>query len=437
MLFKNITVIDENYQAVPHQNILVEGNKIVSIGSEMPQGEVGEVYDGTGKIAVPGLFNLHCHVPMTLLRGYGEGLPLQNWLFDKMFPFEDLLSAEDVYWGSLLGIAEMLRSGVCSFSDMYFHMPAVAQAVDESGIKANLAHGSASGGKADCPFKEAAGYAGTLKLLDYVKPLSHDRIIVDASIHAEYTSGPVLCREVAAFAKEHHLRMQVHVSETKKEHEDCKRNRGMTPTAWFSSLGVFDVPAVAAHCVWVEDNDIALLAKHNVTVSYNPSSNLKLGSGIAPLRALRQAGIQTVFGTDGAASNNNLNMLEEIHLGAMVQKGAEQDPLFLSTADILTMACQNGALAQGRPDCGALKAENRADILIFDTNRAHMQPVIEPLSNLLYSAQSDDIVLNMVDGKVLYRDGAYLTIDIEKVLANTKQIVNEKLMRLEGKRVFE
>ena len=210
----------------------------------------------------------------------------------------------------------------------------------------------------------------------------------------------------------------------------------MTPTAWFSELGVFDVPAVAAHCVWVDENDIALLAKHNVTVSYNPSSNLKLGSGIAPLRALRQAGVRTVFGTDGAASNNNLNMLEEIHLGAMVQKGAQQDPLFLSTADVLTMACRNGALAQGREDCGALKPGNRADILIFDTNRAHMQPVIEPLSNLLYSAQSDDIVLNMVDGKVLYRDGAYLTIDIEKVLANTKRIVNEKLTQLEGKKSF-
>ena len=437
MLFKNITVIDENYQAVAHQNILVEGNKIVSIGSQIPQGEVGEVYDGTGKIAVPGFFNLHCHVPMSLLRGYGDGLPLQNWLFDKMFPFEALLSEDDIYWGSLLGIAEMLRSGVCSFSDMYFHMPAVAKAVHESGIKANLSHGSSSGGKADCPFKEAAGYTGALNLLDYVKPLSHDRIIVDASIHAEYTSGPMLCRQAADFAKEHHLRMQVHLSETKREHEECKKNRGMTPAAWFADLGVFDVPTIAAHCVWVEENDIALLAKHKVTVAYNPSSNLKLGSGIAPIKALRQAGVRTVFGTDGAASNNNLNMLEELHLGAMIQKGAQQDPLFLSSADVLTMACRNGALAQGREDCGALKAGNRADILVFDTNRAHMQPVIEPLSNLLYSAQSDDIVLNMVDGKVLYKDGAYLTLDIEKVLANAKRIVNEKLMKLEGKSIFE
>jgi len=438
MLFKNITIIDENYKAVPHQNILVRKNKIAYIGADIPAGDMsddaGDVYDGTDKIAVPGFFNLHCHAAMTLLRGYGEGLPLYNWLFDKMFPFEATLGDEDIYYGAQLGIAEMIRSGACSFNDMYFCMPSVARAVDEAGFKANLSHGSSTNnGKDDCRFTESNGYAGTMGLLDYVKTLDHDRIHVDAAIHAEYTSGPALCRDVAAFAKEHKLHMHVHISETKKEHDECKERRGMTPTKWFAELGILDVPTTAAHCVRVEPEDMEILASHGVTVSFNPSSNLKLGSGIAPIRSLRDAGVKIGFGTDGVASNNNLNMLEEITLGAMVQKGVEHDPLFLSTSEIFAMACKNGADAQGRPDCGAIKVGNRADILVFDTDRPHMQPMIDPVSNILFSAHSDDIVLNMVDGKILYKDGEYLTLDIEKIIANVKRIVNEKLIKLEGK----
>lgn len=429
MLFQDITLIDENYGAVPHANILVEDGRIAAITKEAPAGYAGEVYDGRDKIAAPGFYNTHCHVPMSLLRGYGEGLPLHRWLTERMFPYEELLSEEDIYWGALLGISEMLASGAASFTDMYFHMEDVARAVMDSGIKANLCHGVSAGGKEDAAYAETPGRANTLALMEVAKN-SGGRIIADVGLHAEYTSGPRLGREVAEFAKEHGLRVHLHLSETKKEHEEAKTRRGMTAAAWFASLGLFDVPVNAAHCVWVEPGDIELLAKHGVTAAHCPSSNLKLGSGIAPLYELRRAGVRVGIGTDGAASNNNLNVLEEVNLAAMVQKGVRQDPLFLSMAEVFGMACQNGALAQGRADCGAIKVGNRADIVVYSTDAPHMLPVIDPASNVLYSAQKDDIVMNMVDGRVVYKDGSYPFIDIEKVKYHARRIAAEKLALL-------
>lgn len=427
MLFKNICFIDENYQAKPNMNIIVKDSIISYIGKDIPSDYNGEIYDGNGKIAAPSFFNIHCHSPMGLLRGYGEGLPLQNWLFDKMFPFEALLTGEDVYWGSLLGIAEMIKSGACSFTDMYFFMTDIAKAVNESSFKANLSHGTSCAGQADSKFADTNGYKGTLELTKYVSSLSHDRIITDMALHAEYTCGDNLCREVADFAKEHNMRMHIHLSETKKEHEEAKVRRGMTPAEWFESLGVLDVPTTAAHCVWVEDSDMEILARHGVTVAHCSSSNLKLGSGIAPVKKMLEHGISVGIGTDGAASNNNLNVLEEVNLAALVQKGANQDPMFLSTSDIFKLACFNGAKSQGRKSCGAIKVGNRADITVYDTHSANLMPVIDPASNILYSAQDSNIVLNMVDGKILYKNGAFTTIDIEKVLYHAEKIATEKL----------
>lgn len=411
----------------------MERGRISAITKEAPQDYKDETYDGRGKIAAPGFFNIHCHAPMTLLRGYGEGLPLQEWLFDQMMPYENLLSEEDIYWGALLGVAEMLASGAVSFTDMYFKVSAVARAVSESGIKANLSYGTSAGGKSDAAVADTPSLAGARALLEASRATG-GRIVADVGLHAEYASGPRLCREVAAFAKERGLRIHLHLSETKKEHEEAKARRGMTPAAWFEATGILDAPVTAAHCVWVDEEDIDLLSRHDVTVAHCPSSNLKLGSGIAPIHALRKAGIPVGIGTDGAASNNNLNMLEEVNLAALVQKGARRDPLFLSAAEIFEMACLNGARSQGRPDCGAIKVGNRADIVIYDTDSPHMLPLIDPVSNVLYSAQRDDIALNMVDGQVVYKNGVYTFIDIEKVKYNARRIAAEKLALLAGAR---
>ncbi|WP_312641705.1 amidohydrolase [Hydrogenoanaerobacterium sp.] len=430
MLFKNITIIDENYEAQEHMNLLTDGKKITYIGKDMPAGYEGEIYDGSNKVAMPGFFNIHCHVPMTLIRGYGEGLPLHRWLHERMFPFEALLTPEDMYWGGLLGMAEMIASGAVSFTDMYMEMDGISKAVEESGMKANLSHGC-SAFSDDVHFTDVNGYKGIHYLMDYVKNANHDRIIGDTSLHAEYTSTETLVHEIAQFAKENHLNMHTHISETQKEHEECKQRRGgLTPVQFFNKCGVFDVPTTAAHCVWIEGEDFDIMKEKGVTACHCPSSNLKLGSGIAPVKKMLEKGIRVGIGTDGAASNNNLNSLEEVNLASILQKGANNDPLFLGPQQLLELACRNGALSQGRADCGSIKVGNRADIVVYDLDKPHLQPVFDVLSNIMYSAQSGDICLSMIDGNVVYKNGVFTGIDLEKVLFHVNRIKDEKLAQL-------
>lgn len=432
MLFRDITLLDENFCIKRHQNVVTEDSRITYIGSEAPQYD-GFVFDGRGKVALPGFYNIHCHVPMTLLRGYGEGLPLHRWLTERVYPFEALLTDDDVYWGSLLGCAELLRSGCVSFTDMYMRPESISRAVMECGIKANLSNGSLT-------FNANAHYGPGCKDYDamesFLSLLSKaerpdGRVRADASLHAEYTSHEAFVREVAAYAKERGLRMHLHLSETQKEHEECKaRHGGLTPAAYLEKCGAFDVPTTAAHCVWVEDADMDILARHGVTVATCTSSNLKLGSGIARIKELTQRGVRVGIGTDGASSNNNLNMLEETTLCSMLHKGVNRDPMFLDAAETLRMACQNGALSQGREDCGCLKVGNRADIAVFRMDSPHMQPVYDEAANVLYAAGAEDVCLTMVDGQVVYHDGVYSHIDIERVLHEVGRIRDEKLKLL-------
>lgn len=426
-LFRDITVVGEGYQVSQGMNILVEGERIVSIGPKAPDGFAGEVYDGRGKVAMPGFYNTHSHVPMTLLRGYGEGLPLREWLFGRMIPFEALLSDEDCYWGSLLGIAEMLSSGIVSFTDMYMHTPGIVRAVTESGIKANLSHGYSTH-LSTARFVDSPAGEGTRYLMEAAKDCPGGRLVADASVHAEYTFGEgIVAAEIGDFCEKAGLRLQVHISETKQEHEACKRQRGVTPTRFFDDFGLFRVPTTAAHCVWLDEGDFEILARRGVTVAHCPSSNMKLGSGVAPIAKMIERGIRVSIGTDGAASNNNLNGLEEVNLAAMVQKGTTGNPLFLGPSALLELACRNGALSQGRDDCGTIAAGNRADIVVYDLEAAHLQPVYDVLSNLLFAGQASDIALTMVDGRILYRDGEYATIDMGRVIAEAKRIRAEKL----------
>ena len=428
MLFKNIAYADESYTLQTGGYIATQGNRITYIGSEAPAEYTGDVFDGQNHVALPGFFNAHCHVPMVLLRGFGEGLPLQRWLEERMFPFEDLLTADDMYWGSLLGIAEMLASGCVSFTDMYMEVESLCRAVQESGIKANLCHGATGG--ADTHYADTWGGRATQSLMQYMKSAPNDRILADVGIHAEYTSDALICREAACFAEENGMRIHTHISETRKEHEECKQRRGMTVTQWFLQNGVLEVPASVAHCVWVEDEDMDILAAKGATVGHCPSSNLKLGSGIARVKTMVEKGVRVAIGTDGAASNNNLNVLEEVSLASLLQKGATMDPLFMGTAQTLEMACRNGALGQGRTDCGALKVGNRADIVLYDLDGPALQPRLDVLSNVLYSAQANAVALTMVDGEVVYENGEYKNIDIEKVKYHAGHIANEKVEKL-------
>ncbi len=429
MLFKNTTLIDENYQVQKHMNILVENQQITYIGKKQPANPSGEVYNGENKLIMPGFFNNHCHVPMTLLRGYGEGLPLDRWLNERIFPFEGLLTQEDIYWGSQLGIAEMIKSGVVGFTDMYLKLKGIGRAVRESGIKANISYGAMTFDQEK--FSNTQAYQETLEMLDYIKDLEDDRLKIEASVHGEYTSNPGFVEEIVEFSKDYQLGIHAHMSETESEVKQCKiRHKGLTPVQYFDQHGVFSRPTTGAHCVWLEEVDYGILKNKGVTVAHCPSSNMKLASGIAPIQKMLDHGISVTIGTDGAASNNNLNMLEEINLASMLQKVSTLNPLALGPQKLLELACRNGALAQGRINCGSIQVGNKADLFIVDLDKPHLQPVHDVLSNMIYSAQSDDICLTMVNGKILYQDGEYQTIDIEKVLFNVKQIKDEKIKLL-------
>lgn len=434
MLFHDIALIDPQGQTREHMDVHVQGAYIEAIEPcQTDRHEIGEpgdeIYDGRGKLLIPGLVNNHSHVPMVLTRGYGEDLTLYDWLFKRIFPFEALLTEEDMYWGALLGIAEMLSGGTVSFTDMYMRIGGIFRAVVESGIKASLSNGLT--GDAATVLEKTAWYQETETLIRDART-SGGLVLANASLHAQYTSAPELVRQIADYAREKDLPMHVHLSETQGEHEECKAKYGKTPSRYFADLGLFDVPTTAAHAIFIEGEDYDILKDKGVTLSHQPSSNLKIGSGIADVKSWRDHGIRVTFGTDGAGSNNNLDMIEEVTLGSFLAKGLHRDPLLFSTGELLTFASRNGALAQGREDTGLLESGYRADLAVVDMNSLKFQPVFDYGTSLFTNANASDVVLTMVDGKVLYRDGQFTTIDIERVVDQVYRIRDEKLARLAG-----
>lgn len=403
-------------------DVAVEGAYITAIGADLPAAAEDKLIDGRGDLMLPGFVNTHCHAAMTLFRGYGEDLPLSRWLNERIFPAEDRLTNESVYWGSLLAIAEMIRNGITSFSDMYFFCADTARAVLESGIKANLSRSLVSFADGiklaeDDRFKEAVALA------DEFHGAGEGRIKVDFSVHAEYTNRPDYCAAVGEYAAAHGFGMQIHLSETEDEHNACIERHGKTPAAFFADLGVFAAPTTAAHCVWVTDADIEILRTHGVTAAHNPTSNLKLGSGVMPLRKLLDGGVNVALGTDGAASNNTLDILRELRLAAILHKGVNRRADITTAAEMLPLATENGAKAQGRADCGRIAVGARADLILLDLSAPHNMPVYDLDATVAYSAEAADVRLTMVDGRILFADGAYTSIDIDRLRHEAGRVI--------------
>lgn len=428
MLFSDITVLNENFEACAHKYVGIAGDKITYIGEVTPQTDFGEVYDGKNRLLMPAFCNAHSHAAMTLLRGYAENLPLQRWLTERVFPFEDKIKDEDAYYSTALAIAEMLRTGTVSFTDMYFFSENVIRAVGESGIKCNF--GRAITSFTDCDISEIPSFRESEDLIKTYHNAFDGRLKIDMSLHAEYTNRRTVIEQFAESVKAHHLRAHIHLSETEKEHEECKaRHGGLTPTELFDACGVFDVPTTAAHCVWVSESDMDILKAKGVTVATNPASNLKLGSGVCHVNALLQKGIRVALGTDSVASNNNLDMFKEMYLCALLPKGFCRRPDIVSERDVLKIATVNGWQSQGRADSGVIAVGKKADLIAVDSDTVHMCPHNDTVNNLVYAASGEDVVLTVADGKVLYRDGEYTTLDIEKIKyeveARTKRIQKE------------
>ena len=420
-ILKNATLLPEYGYENRRVHLLIENKRIASIGEVLPEAPDAEVIDCKGDLLIPAFYNTHCHAAMTLFRGYGEDLPLQRWLEERIFPAEDRLTHKSVLAGTRLAIAEMIRNGIASFSDMYMFEDAVAEAVLESGMKANLSRSFVS-------FDPNADLAGDFRFEEFLS-LAKDyhgtddgRILVDMSLHAEYTNQPRYCRQVADYAVSHGFGMQIHLSETEKEHLECIGRHQKTPTEFFCDVGVLDVRTTAAHCVWVSDGDLAILAEKGVSVAHNPVSNLKLGSGVMPLRKMLDVGINVTLGTDGVASNNRLDLLREMQTAAILHKGVNRDPAITVAAEMLSLATRNGALAQGRSDCGRVEVGQRADLVLIDRNSLHNMPSYDDYAMLAYSADRSDVLLTMVDGRILYRNGAYTLIDEERLRYECKEV---------------
>ncbi|GHU70000.1 5-methylthioadenosine/S-adenosylhomocysteine deaminase [Clostridia bacterium] len=370
-----------------------------------------EIIDGHRCLAIPALANAHTHAAMTLLRGAGSDLNLHDWLTTAIFPAEDRLTAGFCRTGATLGFMEMLRFGVSACADMYMFMDASGEAAAATGIRAVLARSIVGGEDGD-----GGRLAESVAMAKAWHGAEHGRIRAMMAPHAEYTSTPAIIRAIRDTAVELGLGVHVHISETHAEVEGCRQRRnGLTPPAYFASLGLFDVPTLAAHCVALTEDDMDILAAHNVAVCHNPVSNLKLASGVSDVPQLLRKGVSVCLGTDGAASNNNLNLWEELRLMSILHKGVTGDPCVISPAQTFHASTLAGMRAMGYNKVGLLKTGWRADIALIDRSGPHHQPLIDPAADLVYSTQGSDVRLTMVDGIIRYHDGQWPGIDAQAV----------------------
>lgn len=420
-------LMDEENTLLDPAYVVVEGERIAAVSSTRPQGPFAQEIDCGGNVLMPGLVNAHTHIPMTLMRGYAGGCDLHTWLNDWIFPAEAKLDDRAVRAGADLALAELIAGGVTTIADMYMHTPAIAQAVLAAGISANLSCGGVYFG-APGDFSPAAcpDCDHQRQLTEEFHGAGNGQILVDASIHGEYTSNVPLWQWMADYAQRKGLGMHVHVSETQSEHEGSLTRWGLTPFRILDRYGVWDTRAIAAHCVWTTEDDWAGMAEKGVACVHNPVSNLKLGSGVAWIPAMKAAGVPIALGTDGVSSNNNQDMFEEMKFAAVLHNGVTRDPLALLPQDVLAMATREGAKALGR-QTGRIAPGYVADLILVDFTRPHLTPCHSVMDHLVYAAHGSDVVMNMARGKIIYKDGTFLTLDLEKIQAEVKSYALPRL----------
>lgn len=395
--------------------ILLQDDRIASLGEGPHPHDMraDHIVSGKGKVILPGLVNTHCHAAMSLLRGYGDDLALQVWLQEKMWPNEAKFGPEGVRAGTYLSILEMIKSGTTCFVDMYDHMNEVAQAVETSGLRAVLTRGVIGNWcpeeVAQAKLKEATAFARDWH------GRANGRITAMMSPHAPYTCSPSYIEQIVQIAHDLNLPVHTHMSETRHEVAENEREFGARPVEHLLKCGVFSRPAIVAHAVHLTDEEIALLAAHDVRVSHNPGSNLKLASGVARVPELLKAGVLVSLGTDSSASNNNLDMFEEIRLAALIHKGVSGDPTAVPAAEALRMGTSAGARSVWLDDVGTLAPGMKADLIAVNVEQAHFYPKTDFVSHMVYSASGADVTDMWVDGKAILRNRECLTVDEERI----------------------
>lgn len=421
-----IVTADQNFTVIENGAVAFENDKIIYIG---PTPERMDGYDqhisAKGKAILPGLINTHGHAALSLLRGYADDLPLQEWLEQKLWPLEARFTAEQVKWGSRLAVLEMLKSGTTCMLDMYDHMDQVGETVTEAGIRAVLCRGViglCSEEERKAKLKEAADFARNWH------NTAEGRITAMMSPHAPYTCSPDYIHAIVNQAAELNLPVHTHVSETQREVEQNIKDYGCRPIEHLSRVGFFSQPSLVAHAVHLTDEELDILQEHNVKVSHNPGSNLKLGSGVARVPEMLDRGITVSLGTDSAASNNNLDMFEEMRLAALIHKGANQDPLAVSAASALQMATISGAKSVFLSEItGSLEIGKKADFITIDLQKIHLQPPHNVLSHLVYAASGHDVCDVYVDGKQIVKNSVCLTLDEEQIIFEANRVIKQLL----------
>lgn len=415
LLIRGATLVTVNAgdEVLSAADLAIAGSRIVGVG-RAPDGFVPDrIVDGRDRIVLPGLINTHTHLSMTLMRNYADDLQFWPWLMERVKPLEDHLVSEDVRVGARLGIAELIRGGTTCFHDMYFELDQVADEVANAGVRARLCGALFdNSGQGEALLRAAVG------VHEQWHGQEDGRVTVGLGPHSAYLCSPGYLREILAEAERLGCGLHIHLAETEREVEENRQRHGSTPTQLLADLGCFRVPVIAAHGIYLDTADQRLLAESGVSVAHNPSSNLKLANGIAPVQNLLDSGVNVSLGTDGAASNNNLNLFEEMHLAALLQKWLQRNPEALPAREVLRMATIRGARALGLDrEIGSLEVGKRADVVVIDAAQPHLAPRHDPVALLVYSAQAADVTMVLVDGRILLDDRRLTTIDEGALLA--------------------
>jgi len=409
--------------------MVVEGDRIVYIGETLPaqyETEDAEVINGKGLCFIPGLINTHGHAAMSLLRGYGDDMALQPWLQQKIWPIEANLVAEDVYWGTALSVVEMLKGGTTTFVDMYVDMDEVAKLCAEAGIRAWLTTGAIG------LCSEAEQQEKLMKAIQFARSWNGSadgRIHTMMGPHAPYTCSPDFITGFIQTARDLDILLHIHMSETITEVEQNIKQYGLRPVAHLEKIGFFLQPSFVAHAVHLTDEEIEILARYKVAISHNPGSNLKLASGIARVPDLLRAGVVVSLGTDGPASNNNLDMFEEIRLAALIHKGISGEPTVVPAWEAFRMGTLYGAQTLRRHDLGALHVGMKADFVAINIEQAHFFPYTDLLSHIVYSASAKDVKHVWVDGKQVVKNSQCITLDEEQICYQAQRCFDHLLTR--------
>ncbi len=424
ILIKNALILSPNTNFEGKQSLLIKDDIIAEIAPEIDESDVEKIIDAEGKILLPGLINTHTHLSMTLFRGLADDLSLDSWLNDHIWPMEANLNGDYCYIGALLGAVELIKSGTTTFSDMYFYMEDVARAVDEAGIRAVLSYGMIDFGDAERRENEIKE---NLDLFKHCNGMADGRIKVFFGPHSPYTASEELLVKVRELADKYNMGIHIHVSETEKEINDVSEEKGLRPFEYLDKIGFLGPDVVAAHCVWLSDEEIEIIKKNNVKVSHNPCSNMKLASGISPVSKLIENDICVSIGTDGASSNNNLDLIEELKTASLLQKVSTLDPKVLNSDESVAMGTIKGAEALALDDeIGSIEVGKKADIILIDTNSANMVPDSSSLSsNIIYSANGSNVDTTICNGKVLMENKKLVVLDEEEIYRKARQAIKE------------